>query len=61
MGRPTELHPDEVAALAPTVSALLDDIAELRRYVGDSFQSALRRHPPRACATRTRASSSGSG
>jgi elongator complex protein 3 len=45
MGRPTELHPEEVAALAPTVSALLDDIAALRRDDSDSLMSALRRHP----------------
>ena len=45
MGRPTELNPDEVAALAPALSALLDDIAALRRPDNDRFMSVLRRHP----------------
>jgi elongator complex protein 3 len=45
MGRPTELQPGEVAVLAPTLSAVLDDIAALRRDDGDSVHSVLRRHP----------------
>jgi elongator complex protein 3 len=45
MGRPTELLPEQVAALAPTVVELLEDIAALRRDDSDSFLSALRRHP----------------
>jgi elongator complex protein 3 len=45
MGRPTELSPAQVAELAPTVVALLDDIAGLRRNGNDAFLSAIRRHP----------------
>lgn len=45
MGRVTELLPEEVAALAPAVADLLDDIASLRRDDSDSFVGAIRRHP----------------
>lgn len=45
MGRPTELPPDELAAFAPAVSGLLDDLAALPRLDHDAIQSALRRHP----------------
>lgn len=45
MGRPTELSPAQVAELAPTVVALLDDIARMRRDGNDAFLSTLRRHP----------------
>jgi len=45
MGRPTELSPAQVAELAPTVVALLDDIANMRRDSNDAFLSTLRRHP----------------
>jgi elongator complex protein 3 len=45
MGHPTELSPERVAELAPTVAGLLDDIASLRRDGNDAFVSALRRYP----------------